>query len=431
MSVLTSVLAPPAPNPVDLLFHAAGQNASHPEAEPRVGAVLHLTGSPPDLAQLRGRVSRRLDRLPCLSHVLRADDGPPRWVSVRPDLEQHVGAHRSRAGADGVDDAVRELLRQPLPVGAPAWRLVVLAGHAAHEYCLVYLTHHSVQDAGNIVSVLETLFGPDEGSGPTSSTVPRFEDTGLPGPRQVLGTVAHTWRGTRPHGLWTSSAQPLSGCRHTLWQDMPNRLLRETARAYGATRNDVHLAALTHAISQWAAEHRPEACRDPLPMMVPVNLRTHDETALPGNRFFLARLDLPGGSMPAPVRLRRTLAPTGPLKDPAYRQSLYRLTRHTPRTLLDQVIARSAQPDSLTAVGSIFTVRKPLRYHGDPVHRFAPIICCPNGFPLAVGLFLYGETSTASFQIDSALTGAEAIPRLWRQAVDDMAAGVGAAVSGE
>lgn len=92
--------------------------------------------------------------------------------------------------------------------------------------------------------------------------------------------------------------------------------MKETARAYGATSNDVHLAALAHAVGRWAAEHRPDADRDPLPMMLPVNLRTPAEAGLPGNRFFLARVDLPGGPMTPARRLSRILPATAPSRTP-------------------------------------------------------------------------------------------------------------------
>ncbi|MFC7310826.1 wax ester/triacylglycerol synthase domain-containing protein [Streptomyces monticola] len=417
--------APSTPNPVDMLFHGAGEAASHSESVPNVGVVLHLTGNTPDLAQLRGRVSRRLDQLPCLTHTLTVRDGAPQWTPARPDLQEHVVERRTTAGAGCLDDTVRTLLHEPLPATGPAWRLVLLSGHATGRYCLVFLTHHSVQDAANIMAVAEALFGPEAGTGASSATALTPGDLRPPKLRQLLNTTAHTWRNTRPHSMWNSPTQPLSGRRHVLWQDVPTDLLKDAGRAYGATSNDVHLAALAHAITQWAGEHWPEAREGGVPIMVPVNLRTADEVALPGNRFFLARIDLPGGAMTAPSRLRRSLQATAPLKDPGYKQTLYQLSRHAPRQVLEQLLARSAAPDRLTVVGSIFKIRQSLHYHGDPVDRIVPMICCPDGFPLTVGLFLYGETSTACFQIDQALPEADQIPRLWRQAIDAIAQAAG------
>ncbi|XUL94481.1 hypothetical protein ACQ86D_17515 [Streptomyces galilaeus] len=124
---------------------------------------------------------------------------------------------------------------------------------------------------------------------------------------------------------------------------MPTRLLRDTGRAYGGTANDVHLAAVTHAVGRWAAEHRPDADRDPLPVMLPVNLRTPAEAGLPGNRFHLARLDLPGGPMTPARRLRRTLPATEPLKDPSYRRELHRMTAQDPQSY-GQLIAAARPP---------------------------------------------------------------------------------------
>ncbi|QNP74941.1 hypothetical protein IAG44_39675 [Streptomyces roseirectus] len=421
MSVLTSVLTPPAPGPVDLLFHTAGRAASHPEAVPDVGVVLHLTGDAPDVARLRERVRARLHRLPCLTHLLTTEGGVPRWVPSAPDLDRHVFEHRVTAGPGRLDDAVRRLLHRPLPDDVPAWRLVLLAGHAPRTYCLALFSHHEVQDAANLVTVVETLLGPENGPAELSAAAFPPGPVPSPHPRAFLDTSAYIWRATSPHGRWNGPGrEPLSGRRHVLWQEVPTRLLRETARAYDATSNDVHLAALTHAVVAWAAVHRPETADGSLPVMLPVNLRTPEETGLPGNRFHLARLALPGGAMTAARRLRRTVPATARLKDPVYKQTLYRITRHEPRTTYEQLIARAASPDRLTCVASIFRIRQRLAYLGDPVDRVVPIICCPDGFPLTAALFLHGDTSAVSFQIDHALPGAEEIPRLWRRAVDDM-----------
>ncbi|MEU6376660.1 wax ester/triacylglycerol synthase domain-containing protein [Streptomyces sp. NPDC046909] len=438
MTVLTSVLTPPAPGPVDLLFHTADRLASHPEAASTVGVVLQLTGETPDLRRLRERLARRLHRLPCLTHLLVTDEGPPRWTPSPPDLDDHI-TERHVTAAD-LHDTLRALLRDPLPADAPAWRLTVLSGHAPRAYCLALITTHAVQDAANLVAVAEILLGPDDdtldadtpnadtpnaetpdGDTPaTTTTGPARKTEAPPSPRRLLDTTAYLWRSTRPHALWSDPDRPLSGRRHVLWQEVPTRLLKETARAYGATSNDVHLAALAHAVSRWAAEHRPDADLDVLPLMLPVNLRTPTETALPGNRFFLARLDLPGGPMTVTRRLNATLPATAPLKDPAYRGTLRHLLTQDPSQYA-QLIARTAAPESLTVVGSMYRIANHLSYDGDPVDRVIPIICCPDGFPLTVGLFLYGDTSTASFQIDHALPGAASIPRLWRRALDDMA----------
>ncbi|MFJ9627751.1 wax ester/triacylglycerol synthase domain-containing protein [Streptomyces sp. NPDC101175] len=420
MTVLTSVVAPPVPNPVDLLFHTAGRLASHAEAVPAVGVVLHLTGDTPDLTRLRERVARRLHRLPCLTHVLTTDDGPPRWTPRAPDLAEHVTERRVPPGPGRLDDTVRELLHRPLPTATPAWRLVVLSGHATGGYCLALIAHHEVQDAANLVTVVEILLGRDDDTPATAVAALDGGPVAEPEPWRLLDAAAFIWRNTRPHGLWNDPARPLSGRRHVLWREVPTALLRDTGRAYGATANDVHLAALAHAVGDWAGTHRPDARLDPLPVMLPVNLRTPAETGLPGNRFFLARLDLPGGPMTPARRLARTVPATAPLKAAAYRRALHRMTAQEPLAY-GQLIAASAAPDRLTAVCSSFRIGGRLSHEGDPVDRVVPVICCPDGFPLTAALFLYGETSTVSFQLDRSLPGAEEIPGLWRRAVDDMA----------
>ncbi|MDX3136444.1 hypothetical protein PV367_43135, partial [Streptomyces europaeiscabiei] len=93
----------------------------------------------------------------------------------------------------------------------------------------MHLTHHAVQDGGNTFVVLETLFGPPS-------------------------RLSSRW--------WC--------------EDFP-----AAARAGDAGTNDVYLTALAHAITEWANTAWPRAADVPLPVMVPVNLRTADEAAAP------------------------------------------------------------------------------------------------------------------------------------------------------
>ncbi|MFM9442529.1 hypothetical protein [Streptomyces acidiscabies] len=418
-----SVPSVPVPNPVDLLFHGAGQSAVHPEAVPNVGAVLHLSGTAPDLDALVRHVAPRIGTLPCLTHRL-VDSGPAvHWARQFPDTARHITAHSLPRGVDHLDTAVRDLLREPLPDAAPAWRLCLLTGHTPDGYTLLYLTHHAVQDAAGIFSVLEALFGPPIAPSQSSGVAPRIADGPAPGAVQMVRSVRHTLRNTRRHGLWTAPDRPLSARRDVLWADVPTGVLRTAGRTLGCSPNDIHLTALAHAVAEWAQEHWPRAAHPALPVMIPVNLRTPDEVGLPGNRFFLARVDLPGGPSSAAGRLPGTLAATAPLKSPAHRSALHRLTHRAPRPLARKFTFRAATPDRLTVVGSIFGSRHPLSFLGDPVHRVVPLICCPQGFPLTAALFLYGETSTACFQIDRALPEAHTLPERWRRAVDEITSG--------
>ena len=162
-----------------------------------------------------------------------------------------------------------------------------------------------------------------------------------------------------------------------------------------------------------------------LPIMVPLNHRSAAELGHPGNRFFLGRIELPGGRHCAETRLAKTLPATTPLKSPARRAALRRVVNALPPPALDLATRAATSPQHLSIVGSSFPFRHRLRLGDAVIERIAPLICCPDGFPATSGLFVYDRTSTACFHLDTALPGIASLPGRWRRAVDEMAAAHG------
>ncbi|MFD3657641.1 wax ester/triacylglycerol synthase domain-containing protein [Streptomyces sp. NPDC058620] len=412
------------PSAADLFLRDLEQRAEHPDAASTIGTVLHLSGAVPELLDLQAYVAARLPHIPCMTHLLRGDGRRAQWVPAVPDPAHHVVARRVPRGPEALEAAVQDLMRAPWPEGVPAWRLVLLHGHVPDGFALLYLTHHAVQDGVAIVAVLEDLFGPDATTGPapvprTPSAEPR------PRLRQVLRSAAVLLRHARKHHVWTSSSRPLSSRRRTSWVRVPVSLLKAAARAGGASINDVYLTALGHAIAGWASTAWPRAARAPIPVMVPVSLRTADERAVPGNRLFLTRVDLPGGLPPLTQRLAGTSAVTAAFKLPGHRAVLRAALTRLPAGLLRRLVAASTAPGRLTLAASFLVLRKRLRYGDAVVNRADPVMCCPPGAPLAVVVLLYGDEASACFRIDAALPGAESLPARWRQALEALAAAEG------
>jgi diacylglycerol O-acyltransferase / wax synthase len=413
------------PGPLDLMFHQAASAPSTPDASANVGAVLHLRGSAPDVATLRSHIASRIAGLPCLTHFLSSTGGDVRWDSASPDVDVHVVEQVLPEGREHLDTAVDRLRRTTLPAATPPWRLWLLHGHSRDHYALFYLTQHDVQDAANIVTVLEALFGAEISPEESSAAVHSLADAAPSTESDFLGTLDELVRCTRSHGIWHGARKPLSGRRVVHWVEIPTELLRETGRALGGSANDVHLAALGHALTGWAAEHWPTADGKPVPVMVPVNMRGPAELGYPGNRFFLGRVTVPGGPAAPQRRLAGTITDTASLKSASHRAALRRAIDMLPRPLLDLVTAASATPDQLSVVGSIFSMRHRLYLGSDVVERVEPLICCPDGFPASVALFLYQQTSSVCFHLDQALPAAETIPVRWRAAVNEIAEAIG------
>ncbi|MFD3536406.1 wax ester/triacylglycerol synthase domain-containing protein [Streptomyces sp. NPDC058664] len=408
------------PSAADLFLRDLEQRAEHPDATSTIGGVLHLSGAVPELLDLQEYVAARLPHLPCLTHFLRGDGRRARWVPAVPDPADHVAARRVGRGPEALEAAVQDLMRAPWPEGVPAWRLVLLHGHVPDGFALLYLVHHAVQDGGTIVAVLENLFGPDAAAG-RPAPVPRTPSAEpRPRLRQVRRSAAILLRHARKHHVWTSPVQPLSSRRRTSWARVPVALLKAAARAGGAGINDVYLTALGHAIAGWASTAWPRAARAPIPVMVPVSLRTADEWAVPGNRLFLTRVDLPGGLPPLAQRLAGTSAVTAALKLPGHRAVLRAALTRLPAGLLRRLVAVSTAPGRLTLAASFLVMRKRLRYGEAVVNRVDPVMCCPPGAPLAVVMLIYAGEASLCFRIDEALPGADTLPELWRQALEDL-----------
>ncbi|GAA3846689.1 hypothetical protein GCM10022403_092990 [Streptomyces coacervatus] len=410
------------PSPADLVMVTAERLADHPDANATVGAVLHLTGAVPALAALREHVALRLAGLPCLRHVLTGDGPTARWMPAVPDMARHVRDERVAGEPEALEATVRLLLREPWTEGAPAWRMILLHGHVPDGFALLYLTHHAVQDGANVVTVLEALFGPRLLPGEFSVLTRDFSPTPRPRLHQALRSTVTLMRHARRHHLWQSASHPLSSRRHTLWAQVPSAGLRTAARVSGASTNDVYLTAVVHAITQWAEEAWPRAVDVPVPVMVPVNLRTPDEVGAPGNRLFLTRIDLPGGTMPVGRRLARTKAVTPALKSAGHKTVLRAALTRLPWRLFQRLVAASTVPGRLTVCASYVVVRQRLHYGEAAVHRIDPIICCPPGVPMAVVAVSYGDTTSACFRIDQALPDADSLPAHWRRAHADLAA---------
>ncbi|MEU9149856.1 wax ester/triacylglycerol synthase domain-containing protein [Streptomyces sp. NPDC048417] len=410
----------PGPSPADLILCDAERRAEHPDAMSTIGVLLHLTGTVPDLAELCDHVVSRLPGLPCLTHVLSSDGTTAQWLPATPDMERHICAVRVDNKPQSLDAAVRGLLREPLPQGAPAWRMILLHGHVTDGFALLYLAHHAVQDGANLAAVTESLFGPSllpEQSAVVARGVPH-----TPRPRlgQVVRSTATLLRHFRKQTLWTSPSQPLSSRRHTLWTHVPSSWLRTAARTGKASTNDVYLTALAHAIAEWADSGWPRAADVAIPVMVPVNLRTADEVAAPGNRLFLTRVALPGGSMPLSRRLASTRAATVALKSAEHKAVLRAALARPPLWAFERLVAMSTDPGRLTVCASSFVLRHRLGYGDAVVERVDPIICCPPGVPAAVVMCVYEDVASACFRIDEALPGAESLPARWRQALEEM-----------
>ncbi len=126
------------------------------------GVALAPAGRDLDVDGLRASVAAVLPALPLLRRRFR-------WYRYRVayrsgpevDLRAHVTEARlPAASAAAVDDAVAALLREPLPLERPPWRLVLLREPQGRGVALAFVLHHALADGPAAVAVIaEALRG--------------------------------------------------------------------------------------------------------------------------------------------------------------------------------------------------------------------------------------------------------------------------------
>src|SRR3954454_4431138 len=234
-----------------------------------------------------------------------------RWA-VDPSYEPAAHFHRHTLPAPGdwraLSALAGDLATAPLDHRRPLWEVHEIEGYGSGAALLIRV-HHAVADGMSLARVM--LSASDEAAEPG----PGFGEAAHHGsPRasvlsRGLGAALHP-RMTAARGLVDAGAlaklllpgseasSALQGSGHIVprvaWSD-PVALwrVRNTARAYDVTINDVLIAALSGALRRQLLR----AGRDPerLHALIPFNLRPLDEPLSPelGNRFGLVLADLP------------------------------------------------------------------------------------------------------------------------------------------
>ncbi|MEV6670321.1 wax ester/triacylglycerol synthase domain-containing protein [Streptomyces sp. NPDC051162] len=393
----------------------------HPDAQLRIGALLHLTGTAPPVGRLRDHVAERLPALPALTHFL--TDTSSGWTRAwYADPAVHVVEHVLPPGREHLEREVQRLIRVPLPEGAPHWRLDLLRGHEPGRYAVLYLVHHAMQDGAGILHTLETLFTargiPDSES---SAVVPGLSPAPPVMLRDRFRALATTARTADRSVIWASARHPLSARRTFRWARVPVERLREVGHARGGSVNDAYLATLAHAVQDWAGGHWPPARRSAeLPLIMPANLRRPEEAAAPGNKVAMVRLALPGGDVPLTARLDGAIRATAPLRSPRHREALRRAASlsYVPAWLLPRLLRAVGRPDRATVGVSGLLARHDLHLGEDPVTHVLPVGCLPEASPFGSLMLTYRGVSTACFMTDRALPGLDSLHLRWRRAVE-------------
>ncbi|SDM54097.1 wax ester/triacylglycerol synthase domain-containing protein [Allokutzneria albata] len=402
-------------------FHAAGMDrvfwevsASSVMTRPYIGLFVRFAGRSPGVDRFRRHVTERLAGVPALAVEL--DVQSWRWKPVGSvDLVEHV---RSRTAPGGLDAAVQDLLRESLPESGPLWRMWLVADYAADEFAVLLRVHHALMDAGAMLRAMEVLFTERTPTAAESSaTYHGFAGARPPGARERVEAAMMAASVARASKAWVRPAQRSSE-RSFQWAAVPRDRVRELARRHGASTNDVFLAGLALALSQWSAAHGGSVHdSDSVPFVVPAGVRATEEADEPGNRTAFTGVAVPGRGDTAAHRLPGTTLATKLLKSAPHRLALRHNLDWIPGGILRLGQSIASQPERVTPVASHVVLRHELSFDGVPATYVQPVMFCLDRFPLAVLCLTYRGTMTACFTTDPALPGLEHVHQRWQQAL--------------
>jgi diacylglycerol O-acyltransferase / wax synthase len=309
-------------------------------------SVFELPESGFDYDRLVGLIKRRIAYVPRYRQRIRWVPGriaSPVWVDDEHfDLNFHV--RRSALPKPGSDAQLRELaariMSRPLDRSRPLWEMYLVEGLSGGRFALLTKTHHAMVDGISAVDIGQVILDttPEPRPTPAGSWRPAPEPSGI---ELLAGAVSDLVR--RPSAVADSvragltdvrrTAERLAGTAagvvamaRTVSRSAPSSPLnveigeqrrygtadsllddyKAIRKAHGGTVNDVVLAVVTGALREWLMT-RGEAVggTSVVRAMVPVSIRTEDQSGALGNRVSSYLVDLPVGEKSPVMRLHQ------------------------------------------------------------------------------------------------------------------------------
>jgi diacylglycerol O-acyltransferase / wax synthase len=393
-----------------------------------IGFLAELAGSPPELRRIHEHVAAQLDRVPEISLRLighgtqmRLTPGPP------PDLVEHIRERRV-APNTSLDQCVSELLDAPLPLDAPLWAAWLIHGYAPDRHAVIYLAHHSFQDAYAILNTIHTLFGdptapPDDGPAVTNSVQPQAPrpTTRRTPSRALAGILLDLVRALLPRHRWPLLTLRRTGRKVFSSVTIPLSLLERIGQVAGGTVNDVYLAALAGTMRELTPGWWRTRSSRRFTALIPMAARRADDPSV-GSRAVMLPLELPCAQASPARRLELLVQASRPRKSAGRRKAtrwLYNaLPRWTGRWFID--IGVTPWYSQLIATAVRLGQRQFVVFGARP-ERITPITMLTHRHPCAVALITYGDQATVGFIADAAVPEAQALAELWLAQVHELA----------
>ncbi len=314
-----------------------------PRTPMHISSLAIYEGPPPEDKELIEMLDQRLHLVPRFRQRLASvpfNAHRPAWVPDPSfDLSTHV--QRVRAPGDGTDDdlmhVVGYLLSQPLKRSQPLWEMCLIEGLADDRFAVLSKTHHSLWDGISGADLHSVLL--DATPEPREEPYVEHRRERAPSTFEMLAAAARdrvtesvgNVRGIlgalrRPRDTIRQAADLAGGAiglagslvRQAPKMDINSRIgsgrrfsiarssldevktLKETV---GTSVNDAILAAVGGGIRRWQISRSIEP--HDVKVMVPVSVRSADESDTFGNRVAMLVVTLPVSVRDPIVRLRR------------------------------------------------------------------------------------------------------------------------------
>ncbi len=333
-----------------------------------IGLVCRFDGPLPFEEFVRDFECRRIAGLPRFRQVVvpvPLNLGFPTWEDD-PNFVLSDHLHRIDLEPPGskraLNDAINETIGRRINLERPPWAITVVNGLEDGGAAVIILMHHCITDGAGVTKVLDALF--DSSPVPFSSETPSeraAQASPLPGPlarvRRVFSDrrlrkrkrptesasdAAHrkavekeqlkAFGDTmiafmRAPGIRLPFNAPLSGGVHYGGVSFEIGDLRQIARSFGGTINDVVLAVLAGAIDRLATDLGIEVNEKFCRVYQAANARSDDEQDDWGNRLAFMPALVPLGLTDVGERLRQTAAYTQKTKERGVRAAADRMVR--------------------------------------------------------------------------------------------------------
>lgn len=375
--------------------------------------------------------------------------GRPWWVS-RPQLDLEYHLQYTTAAAPGGDRelaaVIAAICADRLDRHRPAWQLWYVDALADGRIALVWKIHHAVADGTASLRLLESIFSDDADAALPTSAAAASTNQRRPAPwiwfpllvrhqyaaiaefprlvartARVTRTMLRRHRAGKPGYAAAFSAPgarfnaPLSANRRFAYRHCDLAAIKQVAKVFGVTVNDVFLAVCSGALRQYLDRHN-ELPGEPLTAVVPVSKRptVGDEW---GNRVARWNIALPTDIADPAERLEAVAVATRTARDVQTERDLW--LQHDwmgywplfwfYSRALPLIAERTTHRPTFSLIASNMRGPRPLFFGGAPIEKL--ISSGPLVFPM--GLNLTGWSYNDQLTI-SVLACAEHVGDAWQ-----------------